>query len=86
MDEPSLQELLSKFIEKRGLYRTEGPKGVSNLCLILRALGYKDPLNRLQYANGACVGDLLEFLEDNPGAIEAILNFITENNIKGKQC
>lgn len=43
--------------------RTEGPEGVRNLEQLTRNLGYMS---------------LEDFLEDNPGAVQAILEFVGE--------
>lgn len=59
--------------------RTEGSRGVQDLCGLVRHLGSKDPFNQLQNNDGSCVGDLMCFLEDNSGCIEAIYNWISEN-------
>lgn len=54
----------------------EGERGVRELCMLVRKLGYRDPFSQLTLSNGACVGDLMTFLEDNPGAIAALHDFI----------
>ena len=36
-------------------------------------------IKQLQFRNGAWVTSITEFLDDNPGAIEAITNWINEN-------
>jgi len=56
--------------------RTEGNRGFMALCNMARELGSKDPFNQLQNNDGSCVGDLICFLEDNPGAIDAIKNWV----------
>lgn len=76
IDEMDMDEALSAFIDQEGLYRIEGRQGVENLCTIARALGYKDPQYFGQLSAKACLGDLICFLEDNPGAIEAMLVWI----------
>jgi hypothetical protein len=45
---------------------------VKGLCKMASQLGYKDPAFQLLNSDGSVVGDLLYFLEDNPGAIEAV--------------
>ena len=71
------QEKLSKYIDQEGLHRTEGEQGVKNLAKLVNALGYSDFINRYgQMAGGACLGDIFVFLEDNPGAIEALIGWI----------
>lgn len=60
------------------LLPTEGTRGVQALCKLADDLGYHDTFGQLQYPNGACVGDLLCLLEDNPGAIVALYDWISE--------
>lgn len=55
---------------------TEGKSGLEALCGLSRHLGYKDPFHQLMNADGSAVGDLICFLEDNPGAIKSIYNWI----------
>lgn len=72
---------LYDFIEQNKLYNNEGSRGVSNLCKIVRAIGYKDPMRNGELSQGGCLGDLMCFLEDNPGAIEAIITFIERSRV-----
>lgn len=67
------------WANKNKVYNMEGRTGVKNLCKFIRTLGYKDPNYSMQLSHDACVGDLLEFLQDNPGAIEAIIDFVDDN-------
>lgn len=48
------------------------------LCALARRLGYKDPFSQLIYPDGSVVGDLLEFFEDNPGACEAVVEWVLD--------
>jgi hypothetical protein len=62
---------VDRFIDQKNLYRFEGDKGVENLSQIVEALGYK--------ATGFRYGTLIEsFLSDNPGAQEALVDWIRE--------
>lgn len=70
-------ELLDDHIQAEKIWCVEGTTGVKNLCRIVRALGYKNFQNFGQF-DGACYGDLIDFLEDNSGAVEAILEWIKE--------
>lgn len=57
---------LDKFIDQNRMYSWEGSKGVHNLEYLVKAIGYKDNY-----------GDAIHnFLYDNPGAIEAIVEWI----------
>ena len=67
---------LQQFIDEQNLHRTEGRRGVVNLCKIAAAIGYKDPQYFGQMERGAVLGDLICFLEDNPGAVSAIMEWI----------
>lgn len=78
---PDLRELLEEYADKEKLYRTEGRKGLENLCQICRAIGYKDPQYFGQLTRNASIGDLINFLEDNSGAIEAIVSWIGDQDI-----
>ncbi len=50
------------------------------LCKLAALLGYKDPFYQLQNNDGTVVGDLLEFLDDNPGACEAVIEWVRDNS------
>ena len=76
----SLDDLLYEYMDQEKIYRYEGRKGIENLAKIVRALGYKDPQFYGLIGNGAALGDIFEFLEDNPGAIEAIVKWVGEMN------
>lgn len=56
-------------------------RGSDDLCKLAEMLGYRpEPgFGQLQCKNGAFVSSLLEFFNDNPGAIEAVHNFVLEN-------
>lgn len=70
---------VQKLVKENGLHRVEGSKGVSNLCKLVSLLGYKDPQYNGSLSEGGHLGDLMCFLEDNPGAIEAIVTWAEEN-------
>ena len=76
-----LFELIEEYRAHKRMHCMEGSRGIENLCKLVHALGYRDCMNRLQFQDG-CVGDLLDFLEDNSGAIEAIITWIGDQNIK----
>ena len=71
-----MNDALEKFIEENNLYRIEGRQGVENFAKICRVLGYKDFSSYGQMAGGACLGDIFEFLGDNPGCLEAMQEWI----------
>jgi hypothetical protein len=76
-----MDDLLEKFLDQENLHRTEGRKGVENLCKLVNTLGYKDRMYFGQLSNSCCIGDLIDFLEDNSGCIEAIYNWIGEQKV-----
>lgn len=78
--ERSFDQLLDDFMEENRMYSFEGRKGLEHLCHLVSALGYKDPNYQLQLSSKASVGDLINFLEDNPGLFEVILEFIKNND------
>lgn len=76
-----MHELIQEFRDEKKMHCMEGSRGVGNLCNLVRAIGYRDAMNRMQYGDG-CLGDLLMFLEDNSGAIEAIITWIGDQDIQ----
>lgn len=76
-DDREFCELLDDHIQDKNLWCTESTTGVRNLCRIIRALGYKNFQNFGQF-DGGCYGDLIDFLEDNSGAVESIIDWIRE--------
>ena len=65
-------EKFDKFVENNNLHRNEGDTGVQNLETIAIALGYRN--------EGYRYGSPIErFLSDNPGAIEALHDWIRDN-------
>lgn len=62
-----LDELVDAWMEHNNAWRTEGPKGVQNFEKLIRALGYHN---------------IDSFLEDNPGAIEAMFEWIRDQKIQ----
>lgn len=53
---------------------TEGTRGIVDLCKLSEKLGYKSE-SYLTYGRSNLLS-LVNFLEDNPGAIEAIYNWV----------
>jgi hypothetical protein len=73
----TMHQAVRDFLNSKGLYRTDGRPGVITLAMLVSALGYKDPQCFGQLTREASIGDLIEFLEDNSGAIEAIIGWIS---------
>jgi hypothetical protein len=69
--------MLRSKIENYTLYRAD------DLCQFAEELGYKETgkyaCNQLQCSNGSYVSSLLNFLNDNPGVMEAIRDWTLEN-------
>lgn len=58
---------------------TEGERGVEALGLLARELGYDTQPQQLLMGNGTSVSGITNMLEDNPGMVKAILDFVIEN-------
>lgn len=71
----TMPELIEEFNEHNP--GNEGRRGVENLCRLARALGYKDRNYFGQLDHDCSIGDLIEFFEDNSGAIEAVKEWIS---------
>lgn len=71
-----LDRHIEAFCEQNRIYRFDGERGVENLVTILRAIGY----NESPY-QGNSTAVLVNFLADNSGATEAIINWIGEQNV-----
>ena len=72
---------LDRMLDAEKIRRFEGEEGVRNLARVSHCLGYLDSTHFGQF-QGACYGDLIQFLADNPGAVEAVLDFIRNNEDK----
>jgi len=71
-----LSELVDAYMEQEKLHRLEGRKGVEAMCQLAAALGYKDPMYFGQLTSKATIGDLLCMMEDNPGMLEAMIEWV----------
>lgn len=67
----SLGELIDEYQDRHRMWHFEGPSGVRNFEKLAAALGY-----------GGYGGILQNFFEDNPGAIEAVIEWIGEQNLQ----
>ncbi len=52
---------------------------VPELCRMAEELGYNEEPRQLQHNNGAYVSSLCHFLEDNPGAMEVLVEWARDN-------
>lgn len=69
----TVSELLDQFIDEKRL-RFEGDKGVEALGEVAQAIGYSG--HSFRYGS-----PLESFLSDNPGACEALINWIGEQGL-----
>ena len=75
-----LSELVDAYMEQEKLHRLEGRRGVEAMCQLAAVLGYKDPMYFGQLTSKATVGDLLCMMEDNPGLVEAMVDWVRDSN------
>lgn len=59
--------------------RFEGEAGVENLAYLIQRLSGPPAIRQLQFRNGCHVTSITEFLADNPGCVEAMLDWIQDN-------
>lgn len=76
----TLADMIEEFRENEKLHTNEGRRGVENLCRIVHAMGYKDRQYFGQFHQAGSYGDLINFLEDNSGCVEAILEWISNED------
>jgi len=55
--------------------------GAASLAKLANHLGYKGVADQLQFPNGFFASDLIAFFEDNPGACEAVVNWVLEEGL-----
>jgi len=72
LEEATPSEILNEYCDQKKIFNFEGDTGLKNLNQITKAIGYK--------GHGFMYGSSLEeFLSDNPGACNAIKDWIEEN-------
>lgn len=83
-----MSNVASQFYKDNDLHSIEGRQGLECLALLCGALGYRDIGFYGQFVHqtptgmmSGQTGDIFEFLENNPGAIAAIMNWIDDQNI-----
>ncbi len=69
------EELHEEWCNEHITWSNEGERGVENLRKLVQAIGYRSQYN---YGNNE---DIIGFLTDNPGAVEAVRNWIIEQNL-----
>jgi hypothetical protein len=67
-DEPSFSELVERYITREKIYHLEGEQGVRNLTNLVRVLN--SDYSNFDY-----------FLEDNPGCMRAIVDWIEKTKV-----
>jgi hypothetical protein len=68
----TVQNNLDSYIQQERMYHFEGESGVKRLETIVGVLGYTSFMGQSK---------LLTFLSDNPGAQEALVNWIGEQRV-----
>lgn len=63
---------------RREIEDTRSEGGAEALAAMARLLGYREQWGQLQFNNGATASDLFAFFDDNPGAVEAVVNWVLE--------
>lgn len=74
-----VSELVEKFFDHINVHSLEGRRGLTAFARLCRALGYKDDNYYGQLGSDASIGDIINFLEDNSGAIEAMVEFVKDH-------
>lgn len=74
-NESSMEEVISEWMDQNEIRHMEGVSGVRSLEKLCEEIGYKD---------GAFLGanPILNFLADNSGAIEALVEFIQDAGVE----
>ena len=70
---PPLEEMIEQYQNQENAFSTEGKRGVENLRKLISAIGYAE--------EGTHRGNLQYFLEDNPGCVSAIIEWIGEQGV-----
>ena len=70
-----MEDQLNAYMEQERMYHVEGETGVAHLAKIVGVLGYDGD----HYKRDETM--IAEFLADNSGAMEAIVNWIGEQNV-----
>lgn len=65
VEDMDLDELIDNWMDTKNIYHMEGPAGYRNLTKLVGILGYRE---------------VSDFLEDNSGAIESIVNWVRGQN------
>lgn len=52
----------------------------ADLCRLVEEIGYRQPPHQLQNNDGSYVSSLLHFFDDNPGAMECLVEWVADNH------
>lgn len=75
-EEKTFSELLDEYQDQEKMWHFEGDRGLDKLNELTKAIGYRG--HGFKYGSS-----LEEFLSDNPGACEALVEWISENGEHG---
>lgn len=59
--------------------RWEGDRGTENFAFLIERLVGDPAIRQLQFNNGAHVSSILEFMADNPGLVEVMVEWVEDN-------
>lgn len=76
-------DMVQQLFDDKRIHHLEGRKGLEALCMLCSAIGYKDSNYSGQLSRDASIGDLTNFLEDNSGAIEKLVEWISDHSNEG---
>ena len=75
-----MKTISNKTISKNNWNSCEGQRGLKNLARIVSYLGYKDINQFGLFEANVAYSNIFQFLEQNPGAIEKLIEFILETH------
>lgn len=60
-------------------------RSFQDLCKLVETIGYRSTLGQYNN-NGSNIGALADFIDDNPGVLEVIQQWILENHAVEEEC
>lgn len=54
-------------------------RDIKGMAKVAEIMGYRGVCDQLQFNNGSYASSLFEFFDDNPGAVEALTDWIRDN-------
>ena len=72
MEDLDFSEKVDKYLEQTCAWNLEGERGIKTLTGLVKVLGYND----------AWGDNLKEFFADNSGALEAVIDWIREQDVQ----